>query len=410
VAVDLRRHVAAERQRRQSFAMDAVGRLAGAVAHDFNNLLTGIRGSAQLALDDLVADSPLRSDLDEIVQSADRAAVLTSRLLAFGRRQVLRPRVIDPVELVRSSEIALRRAAGTDNELVLQLSPTVGSVNVDPGQLERVLIDLVAHARAVMRARGEIRIAVSGVKLDAADARALVDVHAGDFVTIDVTDSGAPLGADTLEHLFEPAPVGRTGVDPGLGLGTAYGVIRQSEGVITAESGSERGTTLRVWLPRVNAPPEAATQTAPATVSVIGTETLLLVEDEATVRQLARKVLVRNGYTVLEAGDGVEALEVFRAHAAQIALVVTDIIMPSMGGPELVRRLRALRPDLRVLLMSGYTDDATLRRGFSRQDEAFLEKPFTPAALAQRVRSLLDAGSGSARRGITEYGQQQHDV
>ena len=393
VAVDLRRHLTAERQRRQTFAMDAVGRLAGAVAHDFNNLLTGIRGVAQLALDDLVPDSPLRSELDEIVHSADRAAALTARLLAFGRRQVLRPQVIDPAALVRSLEIDLRRAAGTDNELVLELSAGAGFVNVDPAQLERVLFDLVAHARAVMRRSGDIRIAISGLKLDTAGARALVDLHAGDWVVIDVTDSGAPLGAEALEQLFEPAPVGKTGVDPGLGLGTAYGVIRQSDGVITAESRTDRGTTLRIWLPRVDGAPEPTREAAPTPVTATGSETLLLVEDEATVRQLARKVLTRNGYKVLEAGDGVEALQVFHQHADEIALVITDIIMPSMGGPELVRRLRALRPDLRVLLMSGYTDDATLRRGFSRSDEAFLEKPFAPAALAQKVRKMLDAGS-----------------
>ena len=390
VAIDQRRYTAGEHQRRQSFAMDAVGRLAGAVAHDFNNLLTGIRGIAQLAREDVSADSPLHGDLTEIIHSADRAAALTSRLLAYGRRQVLYPRVIDPGQLIRGVESSLR-AAAPGHELVLEVPADTGSVHVDPAQLERVMTDLVAFSAARMSAGGVIRLATSRVKVPDADARTRDEVPAGEWVTIDFSDSGPPLSDETLAHLFEPAAGSTGGPGSGLGLGTAYGVIRQSDGYITAGPGNGRGIRLRIWLPRVEAVPESSAVVTPSAVTAAGSETLLLVEDEATVRQLARKILVRQGYHVLEAANGVEALEVFRTHESSIQLVVTDIIMPSMGGPELVRRLRAIRPDLPVLLMSGYTDDATLRKGFSRSDEAFLEKPFSPGELAQRVRKLLDA-------------------
>ncbi len=389
IAVDLRRSVAAERQRRQSFAMDAVGRLAGAVAHDFNNLLTGIKGVAQLLLDDLPSDSPIRPDLQEISGAAERAASLTARLLAFGRRLVLRPRVVEPASLIRSAEIALRRAAGPDNELALDLDTRSGPVVIDPNQLERALIDLVARARRVTPSGSAITIRSGRIRLGPTEARAFGDLKPGDWVTIDVIDTGPPLAPDVLDRLFEPAPAGAHGLDSELGLGTAYGVIRQSDGVIAVDTSSATGTTVRIWLPLVETKAEPTLASGDAPIQG-GDETVLLVEDEPTVRSLARKVLVRLGYDVLEAADGIEALARFERDPDAIDLVITDVIMPSMGGPELVRRLRALRADLPVLLMSGYTDDATLRRGFARSDDVFLEKPFSPATLAQKVRSLLD--------------------
>lgn len=389
VAMDLRRARADERQRRQSFAMDAVGRLAGAVAHDFNNLLTSIRGSAELLLEEMPAASPYRSDLERIAASAEHAATLTARLLAFGRRQVLRPRFLDAVRLVSELGESLRAAAPTGTMLEVEATVPEAWVHVDPAQLERALADIIAAPFKSAAETPSVCIRIGTERLAADRARAF-DLPEGDWVVIDVCWPGGLGPPDDFEPIFGPAAAGGTGLDHQLGLGTAYGIIRQSDGLLTADAAPDSGTVLRIWLPRHDRPAAPAPDTAPARSDQPPSATILLVEDEATVRALASRVLAREGYTVLEAADGTDALALVSSHGADIDLVVSDVIMPSMGGPELVRRLRPRFPDLPVLLMSGYTDDATLRRGLAREDEAFLEKPFTPTALADAVRQLLE--------------------
>ena len=386
ILTDLRRSRERERQRRQNHTMDAVGRLAGGVAHDFNNLLTGIRGSAQLVLDDLPADSPFRRELEEVVDAADRAAELTARLLAFGRRQVLRPRVLDAATLIARIEADLRRAAG--DAFVFDGACSL-PVRVDPTQIARALGDIVAHARAIAAA-GLVELRCEIIALDRNDPRLPSGSRPGTWLAIDVRAEESRLSQEALDHLFEPFTSRPAVGGSALGLGTAYGIVRQSEGMLTAWNDVDGSTTIRVLLPRASGPiEETVTATEPAADPP--TETVLLVEDEATVRNLARKILSRHGYRIIEAADGAEALQIMATRRGDIDIVVSDVIMPGIGGAELARRLRTDHPGLPVLLMSGYADDAVLRRAFSEAGDAFIEKPFSPGALLQRVRALLDA-------------------
>jgi PAS domain S-box-containing protein len=390
ILTDLRRSRERERQRRQGHTMDAVGRLAGGVAHDFNNLLTGIRGGAQLVLDDLPPDSPIRRELEEIVGAADRAAELTARLLAFGRRQVLQPRVLDAAALIGRIEPELRRVAG--DAFVLDCASSL-PVRVDPAQIARALGDLVTHARAIAPA-GLVELRCAVIALDRNDPRLPAGARPGTWLAIDVRAEGSVLPQEALDHLFEPFTARPGAGGSALGLGTAYGIVRQSDGMLTAWNDPDGSTTVRVLLPRSAGQVEAVTTPA-APAAETSSETVLLVEDEATVRNLARKILSRRGYRILEAGDGAEALRIMKARGAEIDLVISDVVMPGIGGAELTRRLRSEYPGLPVLLMSGYADDAVLRRAFGDARDAFIEKPFSPDALVRRVRGLLE---GTGRR------------
>ncbi len=381
-----------ENQVIQAQKMEAVGRLAGGVAHDFNNILTAIGGYTDLLLADLPPGDPRRQDVDEIHQAADRAAALTQQLLAFSRRQVLQPKVIDLNALVSNVEKLLRRLIGEDVLLATALAGDVGRVRADPGQLEQVIVNLAVNARDAMPAGGRLTIETRNVDLDAAYAAEHRAVVAGPYVVIAVSDTGSGMSAETQSHMFEPFfTTKEVGKGTGLGLATVYGIVKQSGGSIWVYSELGHGTTIKVYLPRVDEPAEPLASSAPADPeSLRGTETILLVEDEPAVRGVARQVLARQGYTVLEAPDGQTALAMVDGGGPRVDLVLTDVVMPGMSGRTLVDQLASRCPGLRVLYMSGYTDDAIVRHGMLEPGLAYLQKPFRPDALVRKVREVLN--------------------
>ena len=382
-----------EEQLRQSQKMEAVGRLAGGVAHDFNNLLTAISGYSDLLLQRLPYYSTLRRDVEEIRKAGDRAAALTRQLLAFSRRQVLQPKVLDLNAVVKNMGQMLRRLIGEDIELSTDLSPSLSRVKADPGQIEQVIVNLAVNARDAMPGGGRITIATADADLSPVHAAAHSEVRPGPHVLLSVSDTGHGMSDETQAHLFEPFfTTKERGKGTGLGLATVYGIVQQSGGHILVNSAADRGTTFLVYLPRVEVHEDGArgTDRPPVPDPFPGTETVLLAEDEEVVRHLAREILSVNGYKVLEAGNGREALLVSEAHSGEIHLLLTDVVMPKMSGRELTDRIRPLRPGLRILYMSGYTDDAILRHGVLEDGIPFLQKPFTSDELARKVREVLD--------------------
>jgi PAS domain S-box-containing protein len=392
VARDVTERKRLESQLLQSQKMETVGRLAGGIAHDFNNLLTAITGYADLALEDLPPDSPVRSDIQELRKAADRATGLTSQLLAFARKQMIEPRIVNLNLLINDMEGFIRRLIGEQIELSSLLVPDLGSVRVDTNQIEQVVINLVINARDAMPQGGRLTIETANVMLDTEYAGEHIDVMAGRFVLLTVGDTGIGMDAEVQEHLFEPFFTTKgPGKGTGLGLATCYGIVKQHGGYILPYSEPGRGTLMKVYLPRVDAPldPPPSTEVHP---NARGEETILLVEDEPAVRELAARVLRGQGYTVLEAGDGLEALRmVEQEHSTRIDLLVTDVVMPRLGGSELAERLIAMRPNIRVLFTSGYTEDTVLRDGQLATGTHFLQKPFSPVVLAQKVRGILDS-------------------
>ncbi len=389
---DVTRQVQLQQQLLQAQKMEAVGRLAGGVAHDFNNLLTVINGYSELALTRLAEGDPLREWITDIGHAGVRAKDLTRQLLAFSRRQVLRPELLDLNAVVRGLEAMLRRLIGEDVQLTTRLLPIPGAVRADPGQLEQVLLNLCVNARDAMPKGGSLRIETSSLVVDPGATLAEPSLRPGPYALLSVTDTGHGMDEATLAHLFEPFFTTKaTGRGTGLGLATVHGIVRQSGGSVRARSEPGRGSTFDVLLPQVEAepaprPPPEATEALPS-----GTETVLLVEDEPAVRGLASHVLRSCGYEVLEAGDGEQALRLAAEHPGALHLLISDVVMPRLGGRELSERVRALRPDCRVLFVSGYTDDAILRHGVQSDGAAFLAKPFSPRALSQRVREVLGA-------------------
>jgi PAS domain S-box-containing protein len=391
---DVTRQRRLEEELRQAQRIEAVGRLAGGVAHDFNNLLTAILGYTQLVLREMGPDDANRADVEEIKRAGDRAAALTQQLLAFSRRQVLQPRVIDVNALVADMEKMLRRLIGEDIDLVADLGHEVGRVRADAGQLEQVILNLALNARDAMPRGGRLTIETADVEL-AEHAVAGVPIAPGRYVQLRVSDTGVGMDAATRARVFEPFFTTKaTGRGTGLGLATVYGIVKQSDGYIVADSEPDRGTTFAVYLPRIGDLPAPAPQRP--LPEARGTETVLLVEDEDAVRSLARRTLETMGYRVLEASGGPEALALTRRHAGPIDLLLTDVVMPEMSGSALAEQLVAARPGLPVLFMTGYTDDAVLRHGVSEAGVALLQKPFEPQGLALKVRAVLDGAA--ARR------------
>jgi CheY-like chemotaxis protein len=399
--------------------MDAIGKLAGGIAHDFNNLLMVMRGDSDLILRRLDPDHPLRDNAEGIRDAADQAAALTRQLLAFSRKQVLAPAVLDLNTVLASIQKMLERLLGETITLVTILGRNLGRVQADPGQVEQMILNLAVNARDAMPEGGTLTARTANVTLGEREARQRGGVRPGDYVLIEVTDTGIGMDAGTRAHLFEPFFTTKAeGKGTGLGLSTVYGIVNQSGGHIQVESAPGRGTSFVVFFPRVAAgveearragggePAEASAHRAPAAAreaSPARGETLLLVEDAGRVRAVVREILEMQGYRVLEARHGADALRVSAEHAGRIDLLVTDVVMPQMSGRELARRLTALRPGLRVLYVSGYTDDAIVRRGRASAGSAFLAKPFTPDALADLVRRLLDAApapNGVARLAV----------
>ena len=375
----------------QSVKMEAVGRLAGGVAHDFNNLLTAILGSAELMLESLPAQDPLRIEAEEVLLAATRAADLTHQLLAFSRQQVLAPKILDVNDVVESMTRLLQRLIGEDIDLRTALAPDVGTVRADAGQLEQVIVNLVVNARDAMPQGGTLTIETANAEIDPDYAQEHgVATAAGPCVMVAVTDTGAGMDARTQARLFEPFFTTKaTGKGTGLGLATVYGIVKQSGGFVWVYSELGQGTTFKVYLPMVEGLAEPV-RPPQEPASLRGTETVLVVEDQDEVRGLIRKVLESRGYTVLVAAAGANALTMAAEHDGEIQLLVTDVIMPKMSGPEVAKGLTQQRPGIKVLYVSGYTDNAIVHRGVLAPDVAFLQKPFTPDALARKVRAVLD--------------------
>jgi two-component system cell cycle sensor histidine kinase/response regulator CckA len=386
-----------EEQFRQSQKMEAVGRLAGGVAHDFNNLLTVITGYSDMLLAGRDLKESQRTALEEIRRSAERGGALTHQLLAFSRRQPLEARMVRLNELVMQIEKMLRRLIGEDIDLVTIPAAPQDAVEADPGRLEQVLMNLVVNARDAMPNGGKLTIETGSIQLGEVYSAKQLGVAPGPYITLSITDTGIGMDEATQSHMFEPFFTTKNpGRGTGLGLATAYGIIRQSGGAIQIISQLGKGTTARIYLPpaRVSIPASAekAVHAGPTT----GAETILLVEDEARVRKLIVDVLTARGYRVLEATRGEEALRLSRLHQGAIDLMVVDVVMPEISGPELVRQIAPVRPGTHVLYISGYTDEAIVHHGIPESGAAFLQKPFLPDALARKVREVLDSRSNSA--------------
>ncbi|MGH7703803.1 MAG: PAS domain S-box protein [Gemmatimonadales bacterium] len=379
-----------EEELRQAKKMEAVGRLAGGVAHDFNNLLTSLLGHADLLLEELASDSGLRESVEEIRTAGQRAAALTRQLLAFSRKQVLEPRVLDLNAVASGVRNMLGRLIGEDIELLARLDPELGRVRADPGQLEQVILNLAVNARDAMPEGGKLVIETGNVDLSVSPSERF-GIPPGRYATLTVRDTGLGMDAETLEHVFEPFfTTKQVGKGTGLGLATVYGIVKQSGGYIDVKSDLGRGTTFVVYLPEVEDAPRADERAVEAPI-VSGTETVLLVEDDLAVRTLTRRVLERQGYRLLVAPNAEEALRVADAETGAIDLLLTDVVMPGLSGPRLAERLLPLRPGLHVLYMSGYTAAETIPRGAPGSGPSFLQKPFAPQTLLQRVREVLES-------------------
>jgi PAS domain S-box-containing protein len=386
-----------EAQLRQAQKMEAIGRLAGGIAHDFNNLLTAINGYSDLVLNRLGKTDPLRKDLGEIRKAGERAAALTRQLLAFSRKQMMQPRLLDLNQVVGDMDKMLRRLIGEDIELALQLDPHLGYVKADPGQIEQVIMNLVINARDAMPHGGKLVIETRNVEFKAAHAKTQEEMNTGSYVKVAVTDTGSGMDPETQSHIFEPFfTTKEKGKGTGLGLSTAYGIIKQSGGHILVSSSPGHGSSFQVYLSSVEAEPEAASVKGTAAKQPSGMETILVVEDEEMIRSLILEILELGGYTTLEAANGDEALLICERQDKPIHLLLTDVVMPHLGGKELAGRLMALRPALKVLFMSGYTDEAVQQHGLLQPNTAFLQKPFSPDTLAKKIREVLDSQPRSA--------------
>jgi PAS domain S-box-containing protein len=381
-----------EAQLRWSQKMETVGRLAGGVAHDFNNLLTTITGYAELAMMGFHPSDHVHNDLREILKASERAAKLTQQFLAFSRRQRIEPKVVNLNGIVLDSEKMLSRIIGEDIEVTTAFTEDLVPVMVDPGQIEQVIVNLCVNARDAMPDGGKLTIETANVTLDEAYARRRLTVTPGDYVMLAVSDTGIGMTKEVKQHLFEPFfTTKELGKGTGLGLATCYGIVKQSGGNIWVYSEKGQGTTFKIYLPRVDRKAETLPRRDEVGYLPGGTETVLLVEDEPSVRDIAARILREQGYRVLEAATGEEAVRFAKEKGdEQIRLLVTDLVMPEMGGRELADRLMAVYSDIKVLFFSGYTDEAVVRHGMLDTGAAFLQKPFSPAALTRKVRELLD--------------------
>ena len=382
---------ALEEQFRQSQKMEAIGSLAGGVAHDFNNLLTIIKGNSQLSLTEMKADDPLRENIEEIDKASDRAATLTRQLLAFGRRQILEMRVLDLNTTLRDLEKMLRRIIGEDVELVTFMAEDLGNVKADPGQVEQVIMNLAVNARDAMPKGGKLTIETANVGLDKEYARKHISVKPGSYVMLSISDTGIGMAPEVKGRIFEPFfTTKEKGKGTGLGLSTVYGIIKQSGGDIWVYSEPSQGTTFKIYFPRVDEPLDEVGKKGVEGELPRGNETILLVEDGEEVRKLAAQVLRKQGYKVLEASHGNDALLVCKQHEGPIQLMVTDVVMPGMSGCELAENLLSLYPEMKALYMSGYTDNTIAHHGILEPGLHYIQKPFSVEGLAIKVREVLD--------------------
>jgi PAS domain S-box-containing protein len=391
-AEDVTERRALEQQLRQAQKMEAVGRLAGGIAHDFNNLLMVISGYSEFLLERIGNDATLRGHAQEISNAAGRATSLTRQLLAFSRKQMLAPKIVDLNSVVTENVKMLTRLIGEDIDLVMVPGKDIGAVKADPGQIEQVIMNLAVNARDAMPQGGKLTIETANVTLDANYARLHAPVRPGDYVMLAISDTGMGMDADTQAHIFEPFYTTKGLKGTGLGLSTVYGIVKQSDGYIWLSSEANKGTSFKIYLPRFSATGETlATQPALAHDQTSrGHEIILLVEDEENLRRLARHALENQGYVVIDAPDGATAIQISQAHKGPIHLLLTDVIMPGMNGRELANHLSPIRPDMRVLYMSGYTENYIGHNGTLDEGITLLQKPFTLPALKAKVREALD--------------------
>ena len=381
-----------EAQFSQAQKMEAIGTLAGGVAHDFNNLLTVIIGNAELALMDVIKDESLRNGIEETKKAGERAASLTRQLLAFSRKQMITPRVLDLNELLTGIEKMLGRLIGEDVELLTIPEPALWQVEVDPGQMEQVIMNLAVNAREAMPKGGKLTIETANIDL----AENYFHEHGikkepGSYVMLAVSDTGCGMDKETQEHIFEPFFTTKgVGKGTGLGLSMVYGIVKQNNGFVWVYSEPGQGFTLKVYLPKAEGDADSEEKQRLLVIELDGSETILIVEDDDGLRKFAQEVLQQHGYKVLDAENGEDALMVSQAHAGQIDLMITDVVMPRMGGKETAKRLQAFYPRMKVIYMSGYTDNAIVKYGVLAPGLNFLQKPFTPESLARKVREMLD--------------------
>jgi PAS domain S-box-containing protein len=393
-AEDVTERRALEQQLRQSQKMEAVGRLAGGIAHDFNNLLMVISGYSEFLLERLGTDPALRGPAQEIASAAGRATSLTRQLLAFSRKQMLAPKVLDLNGVVTENLKMLTRVIGEDIDLVMVPAAGLGAVRADAGQIEQVIMNLAVNARDAMPAGGKLTLETSNVSLDEEYARFHAPLRPGNYVLLTISDTGAGMDSETQSHIFEPFFTTKGPKGTGLGLSTVYGIVKQSGGYIWVYSEQGKGTTFKIYLPRVAEAAEIPVQVSVPAETVAaepGTETILLVEDEANLRYLARQFLEKQGYRVIEAADGAVAMQIVVAHEGTIHLLLTDVIMPGMNGRELAQRISEIRPNVKILYMSGYTENVIGRNGTLDAGVRLLQKPFSLHNLKNKVREVLDS-------------------
>ncbi len=381
---------ASQFQLQQSQKLEAIGQLAGGVAHDFNNMLTAIIGYTDLSLRRVGLENPIRRNLEETKKAAERAASLVRQLLAFSRKQILEPKVLDLNDVVRDMEKMLTRLIGENIKLATKLEPDLGSVKADPSQVEQIIMNLVVNARDAMPRGGKVTIETTNITFDDQTVLRHVSVKPGEYVMLAVSDTGSGMDRETQRRIFEPFFTTKDiGKGTGLGLSTVYGIVKQSGGNIWVYSEQGMGTMFKVYLPRIDDATVCAGEKQEP-ILLRGTETILLVEDEEVVRGLTKNILMQAGYNVLDAKGGEEAICVCRAHTGPIDLLLTDVVMPEISGKEVADRLLELRPTIRVLFMSGYTDEAIVQHGVLDANVEFIQKPFTWFGLTRKVRDVLN--------------------
>jgi hypothetical protein len=396
---DIGERIRLEQQLRQSQKMEAVGQLAGGVAHDFNNLLTVIQGYSAMALDGLKPNDKFREPLEEIERAAANAAALTRQLLAFSRRQVVRPKILNVNTVIKQTEKMLRRVIGEDIDLTMALGEPLDDIRADPGSIEQIVMNLAINARDAMPEGGKLVIETANLFLDREYVGAHLAVKTGPHAMLAVTDTGTGMSAEVRTHIFEPFYTTKPqGEGTGLGLATVFGIVQQLEGTIWVYSEPGKGSIFKIFFPVVQAGVPLEQETPEESLAFRGQETILLVEDEDGVRKFVRTMLEKQGYTVLEAASPDEALALVSHQPNRIDMMLTDVIMPRMNGPELAERASLLRPGLRVLFMSGYTDRTVRLQERFDDESTFIQKPFTPNSLARKVRELLG-------KSATEQGQ-----